>query len=292
MPPIFRAIGDEFNHRFSRKDTAPVNSFEGFNASGAVILRDRRGTRKAEIPDVETKSETLGNDPLAIYKPSGAKQVDTAKAMGNFTGWTFAAVNAIASEVANIQFRLYQVAGDDQEEADPDHELLTLLDGVNEHMTGPELKYVTMAHLEMTGNFFWLLDGVKSDTDKPRAIYPLNPGRVKVKLDKSSFPYKIAHYEFTIDGVIYHFEPYQILHGKYPDPNDPFVGIGVPQTIPVWIDSDNYAMEYILADTGVQSALDRGISKMARSYNETTLNQLKEVYLVVDLQHRTIVRSP
>ena len=36
--------------------------------------------------------------------------------MGNFTGWTFAAVNAIASEVANIQFRLYQIKGDDQEE--------------------------------------------------------------------------------------------------------------------------------------------------------------------------------
>ena len=74
--------------------------------------------------------------------------------MANFTGWSYAAVNAIASEVANIQFRLYQVKGDDQEEADPDHPLLTLLDGVNEHMTGPELKYVTMAHLEMTGNFF------------------------------------------------------------------------------------------------------------------------------------------
>jgi hypothetical protein len=108
---------------------------------------------------------------------SGVKQVDAAKAMGNFTGWTYTAVKAIASEVANIQFRLYQVKGDDQQEVDPDHELLTLLDGVNEHMTGPELKYVTMAHLELTGNFFWLLDGVKNDTDKPRAIYPLNPGR-------------------------------------------------------------------------------------------------------------------
>jgi len=177
---------------------------------------------------------------------------------------------------------------------------------------------------------------------------------VKVKLDKSSFPYKIAHYEFTIDGVIFTFQPYQILHGKYPDPNDPFVGIGIPQTIPVWIDSDNYAMEYnrkaellkvfeginkkqkehvlaglpkatgvektldqlfdlkewigitvdlatpiltsltrdeataalamiganhedILADSSVQSALDRGISQMARTYTETTLDQLKTV---------------
>jgi hypothetical protein len=45
---------------------------------------------------------------------------------------------------------------------------------------GPELKYVMMAHLELTGNFYWLLDGVKSDTDQPRAVYPLNPGRVRV----------------------------------------------------------------------------------------------------------------
>ena len=77
----------------------------------------------------------MGNDPLAIYKPSGAKSVDAAKAMANFTGWSYAAVNAIASEVANIQFRLYQIKGDDEEELN-DHALLTLLEGVNETMTG------------------------------------------------------------------------------------------------------------------------------------------------------------
>ena len=92
-----------------------------------------------------------------------------------------------------------------------------------------------------------------------------------MKLDKSSFPYKIGHYEFTIDSKVYHFQPYQILHVKYPDPKDPFVGIGVPQTIPVWIDSDNYAMEYnrkyflngaqiglyIQSDTNVEGNIER-----------------------------------
>jgi len=48
------------------------------------VLRDRRGTSKAEIPDVDFKSETLG-DPLATYKPTGAKHVDAARAMDNFT---------------------------------------------------------------------------------------------------------------------------------------------------------------------------------------------------------------
>jgi hypothetical protein len=65
---------------------------------------------------MDTKSEALRGDPLAICKPTGAKHVDAARAIGNFTGWTFAAVNAIASEVANIQLRLYRVNGDERTE--------------------------------------------------------------------------------------------------------------------------------------------------------------------------------
>lgn len=251
------------------KSELPVNRYSGFNNNG-VIVTDRRGTKRTEMPEVGEKAYGMGSDPLAIYKPAGAKTVSAAKAMGNFTGWTFAAVNAIASEVANIQLRLYRVAGDKHEEV-TDHALLDLLDGVNEQMTGIEFKYVMMAHLELTGNFYCLLDGASSETAPPRALYPLNPGSVRVKVDKSSFPYKLSHFEYTIDGKMYHFEPYQILHIKYPDPNDTFVGIGVPQTIPTWIDNDNYAMEYnrkffqngasigmyIQTETNVEGNLDR-----------------------------------
>ena len=167
-------------------------------------------------------------------------------------------------------WRLYKIKGKNHEEQD-DHELLDLLDGVNEYMTGIELKYTTVAHLELTGNCYWLLDGCKSDTDKPKAIHLLNPGRVRVKLNKSVFPYTIDRYEFTIDGKIFKFDPHQILHLKYPDPGDPYVGIGIPQTIPTWIDSDNYAMEYnrkfflngaaiglyITTTTNVEGSIDR-----------------------------------
>jgi HK97 family phage portal protein len=270
MPNFIRAIGDEFKSRLSQKDTAPVNAYQGFQSNGAIVVRDRRGTAKAEIPEVTEKGYG-GGDPLAIYKPTGAKSVSPAKAMASFNGWTFAAVNAIAREISNIQFRLYQVKGEDDHEEVSDHDLLTLLDGVNENMTGIELKYVMAAHLELTGNCYLLLDGVKSDTDKPRALYPLNPGSVRVHLDKTTFPYKLDHYTFTVDNKVFRFETYQILHIKYPDPNDPFVGIGFVQSIPAWIDSDNYAMEYnrkffqnganiglyIQTDTNVEGNIER-----------------------------------
>jgi HK97 family phage portal protein len=268
MPEFLKSVA-----RFvtaDQKDTAPVNRLEGFQANGAVVLRDRRGTAKAEIPEV-TEKGFGGGDPLAIYKPTGAKAVSPQKAMASFNGWTFAAVNAIAREISNIQFRLYQVKGDDDHEELPDHPLMTLLDGVNERMTGIELKYVMAAHLELTGNCYLLLDGAKSDTDQPRALYPLNPGSVRVHLQKDVFPYKLDHYRFTIDNKVFRFEPYQILHIKYPDPNDAFVGIGFVQSIPSWIDSDNYLMEYnrkyflngaqiglyIQTDTNVEGNIDR-----------------------------------
>jgi hypothetical protein len=129
--------------------TAPLNRYSGFNNDG-IVLTDRRGTKRVGVPDAEEKAFGMGSDPLAIYRPAGTKTVSAAKAMGNFTGWTFAAVNAIASEVANIQLRLYQVNGDKHEEVS-DHALLDLLEGVNDQMTGIEFKYTMMAHLELTG---------------------------------------------------------------------------------------------------------------------------------------------
>jgi HK97 family phage portal protein len=268
MPQFLRTIADRIEA--NRKGTITPNRFVGTTTQGAVVLEDRRGTRKAEIPNVDTKSSVLGNDPLAIYKPDGAKPIDAGRAMANFNGWTYAAVNAIAMEAVGIQLRLYQVKGKDHKELD-DHPLLDILDFPNPNMIGLELKYTLMAHLELTGNFFGLLDGVRDENTPPRAIYPLNPGSVGVRLNKDSFPYKIDHYEYTFDGKKYTFKPHQILHIRYPDPQDPFVGIGFPQTIPTWIDSDNYAMEYnrkyfingaqvglyIQTETNVEGNIDR-----------------------------------
>jgi HK97 family phage portal protein len=283
---IGAAIKAAQNPQSSTSDSP--HKYQGFKENGAVVMRDSRGTAKQELPDLDEKSMSGGDDPMAIYKPSGAKHVDAAKAMGAFTNWVYAAVNAIAMEVANIEWRLFQIKDDGDHEEQDDHELLTLLDGVNETMTGIELKYVTIAHLELTGNAFWFMEGVMNDTDRPTALYPLDPGRMKITLNKESFPYKVNGYEMTLDGKVYKFMREQILHIKYPDPSDPFVGIGVPQAVPNWIDSDNYAMEYnrkyflngaqvglyIKTDTNVEGNIDR-IRKGWANRHEGTANAHK-----------------
>jgi len=93
MPGFFGSIREEFASRFSRKDALSTNGFVDFQYNGTVVVRDRRGALKAQLPNVSEKSETLGNDPLAIYRPSGAKTVMPRRRCGNFNGWTNAAVH-------------------------------------------------------------------------------------------------------------------------------------------------------------------------------------------------------
>lgn len=186
----------------------------------------------------------LGSDPLAIYRTNPSKSIQPDKAMLSYNSWVFACVKAIADELANMRFRMYRIKKDGTQEEVFEHDLLDLLDSVNEFQTGPELKHIIASHLEMTGNAYILMDGVKSEKDRPTSLFALNPGAVKVILDKTAFPYRIMKYEYRIDNSKFTYEPYQILHIKYPDPNDPYQGIGTVQTIAAWIDIDNYATEY------------------------------------------------
>lgn len=185
-----------------------------------------------------------GSDPMVIYRPGTGKRIDANRAMSAYSGWVAACIRAIADEVSNVRFRLFSITKEGNHEEQHEHELLDLLDGVNEYQTGPELKHMIASHLELTGNAYLLLQGVKNDKSKPAAIFALPPANVKILLDKTVFPFKVKGYEFRQDGKKFNYQPYEIVHLKYPDPNNPYDGIGTVQQIPMWIDADNYAMEF------------------------------------------------
>ena len=113
--------------------------------------------------------EFSGNNQFVIERPSGLNPIDAARAIGNNKGFVYAAVNAKAREVMVIDWRLFEVKGDDNVEQ-KDHELLDLLDGVNDNMNGLELKYLTSASLDLTGNCYWYLEGVKNDMERAAAL--------------------------------------------------------------------------------------------------------------------------
>lgn len=194
-------------------------------------------TRKGFVP-----SAAGGADPFALWR-SGRK-VSPDKAFEVYAGWVYACIRAIAEEVGSMRVRLFQITKDGSHEEQFEHELIDILNAVNQFQTGLELKYTTAVHLELVGNAYWFLEGAKVQSDKPRAIYALNPARVKVIADRNLFPASIQRYQYRTQTNLYEFAPFQIVHLKYPDPTDPFEGIGTVQSLAQWIDADNYAMEF------------------------------------------------
>ena len=91
-PPQCRSastpVSGTFRYSISvnQKEIATVNHHENFRGNGEDVLRDHRGTAKAEIPATDPKGFGTLSDSLAIYKPSGTKIVDTATGMATVSG--------------------------------------------------------------------------------------------------------------------------------------------------------------------------------------------------------------
>lgn len=177
------------------------------------------------------------SDPFSLWMSS--KKLSSEKALSIYDGWVYACVRAIAEEVGKIELRLFQTKSDGTSEEIHDSEILDILASINSFQTKFELFFTTAAHLELTGNAFWFLDGVQNDGDKPTAIYSLNPKYIRII--KENVPVFISGYKYVIGASAQKFKPCQILHFKYPDPNDPYEGIGTVQAIQDWINADSYA---------------------------------------------------
>lgn len=191
--------------------------------------------------------EQSGNQ-FAMERPGGGDHIDPEKALANNRGYVYAAVNAIAREIMNIDLRLFEVDGEDHKEKDQDP-LLDLLDGVNPDMIGSELKYLTSAHLDLVGNCYWLLTDkhgspVNDDLAKPEAIYLLDPSVTHPVINTDHFPFHISGYKMKLGNRTYTFPTSAIIHFRLPDPMNFFEGRGIVQAGAEYIDNDNYAMEF------------------------------------------------
>lgn len=194
---------------------------------------------KANIPSV---SSSGGGDPFSMW--SGSNGVSAERALAAFTGWSYACIRSIAEEIEAIEFELYQVGKNDDQKRIYTHDLLDALAGANSGMIGLDMLYATTAHLEACGNAYWYLEGVKNDTDEPQSITLLNPSQVTPIIGKNGLLKKIIGYKYRDGTTETKVETFEMIHFKYINPSNVFVGIGTVQTAAQWIDADNYAMEF------------------------------------------------
>lgn len=217
-----------------------------FDRRGAIIISDMEKTKKnGEIINYRGIKEAGGNS-MMITRPSGAGvTVDPAKALDAYKNWAYAATKAISDEIAGIEFKVFKIKNEGEYEEILEHPILDLLESVNDTQTGPEFRYTLATHLELTGNAYILLPDVESLEEQPKSMYLLDPSKVKLKISKLTYPWKVTGYDFSIETEKYSYNPYKIIQLKYPNPGNPFIGLGTIQGIAEWIDNDNASTEFI-----------------------------------------------
>ncbi len=266
--------------------TRKLRFFGGVQKTGDQFIFDQRGairitekeitTKDGEIVKIRGIADSGSGSSMVIPRPGAGQRVTPSAAMDSYHGWVYACVKAIADEISNTEFRVYKVNSKGEHEELDSHPLIDFLDTVNDFQTGPEFKHILASHLELAGNAYILLGDVTDEDSKPKFMFLLDPSKVKIFLDKTSLPYRISHYIYTFDSKEWSFKPYQIIQIKYPNPSDPYLGLGTVQGIAEWIDNDSNSTQFL--KEFFQNGAQVGVTFETDMSSEDQLHELKESF--------------
>ena len=157
-----------------------------------------------------------------------------------------------------------------------DHPLLDLLARVNPFHNAFDLWELTTLYQEVHGCAYWYLD--IGPLGIPQAIWILPSQNVTPKQAKDS-PRPVDFYQYRAGATEQRFAPEQIIHFRYPDPRDPYIGGLSPLRAcyeQVALLSDYAAMKKaIYENRGLPSAIvspDAGYGEEERDRLETQWN--------------------
>lgn len=190
--------------------------------------------RAKAAPAAPDRAAALFSPP---YPPAGWWKSDPAEQLRNYSSWVYAAVNAIAQEVARQKPFVFVNTGQAEHEQTAlphTHPLCRLLSRPNPWLTPWELWYLTVVYLELTGNCFWYV--APSEAGTPAELWIIPTPWVRVVPDAREY---VRAYEVASPGTpAQTFSPDEIIHLKYPNPLDPHYGLSPLQANALTVDAN------------------------------------------------------
>jgi len=183
------------------------------------FLQKLAGINKA--PATEQSSNYLSFTDAYHYLTNLGKQTF----LKSYKSWVYAAVSKRADEFSAMKLTLNKIVkknGETTIEPQTDHPVLELLDKVNPYLALPDLLKITQIYKDLAGNAYWWL--IKSGNTITEIWPYLRPDRMSVIPSASKF---IAGYKYLVPktGQYEKFDAEDIIHFKYPNPLDPYIGV-------------------------------------------------------------------
>lgn len=195
-----------------------------------MFERVKRGWAAMKAAPAGQKTVTLISELFGgIFKGIEAQKLfdyESFLKAGTRNCWAlFRAVDLISKVAMDTPFRFQKKGGDGT--AILHKELTALFLSPNPFMNGVELLYITVGHMSLTGNSFWLKDEVNFENERPGKLWPLNPKRMSMVID----PHEgLIGYIYKVDGRDVPLELTEVIHHKVPHLNNDYWGLGLAES--------------------------------------------------------------
>lgn len=147
----------------------------------------------------------------------------------------YACINEISRAVPEAPLRIYDAEYNEL----PDHPLRRLIERPNPFLTEFELWELTLMYMYLSGNAYW--EKVRSRSGQVVELYPLRPDRVQIVPDDNKY---ISGYIYEIGGQKYPIDVDDIIHFKFNNPLDDFLGQSPLRAALRQVSVDNEATDY------------------------------------------------
>ena len=253
------------------------------------------------ISDGAFENDTADNKPgmsvfesstTSINKEPPARK--TSEYLKEMKGWVYSCINAISDSIADTQWKLYKYNAAGEVEEVFEHPILDVLYKVNEFTTKFDHFWLTQATLELTGEAPWYLE--KDTKGNILNMYILRPDRINILFDKDSL---ISGYKYVIKkggrSETITLASDEVIFLKYPNPDNPYRGLGTLQAVARTVDIENYAEKwnekFFYNSARPDGLLTVKVKRLTDEQKKKLKSSIREYYQSVDNAHKLMVLS-
>lgn len=203
--------------------------------------------------------------------------------------YVFIGIDKIATVTSAVDFDLFKILNEEGEaEKVHSHEVLDLIYKPNENQTKTEFMRILTINLKLSGETFIRL---VREGEKIVGMFNIRPDIVDVEFNDTGNGPELVYKVYT-GGEILTFTNYEMVHIKFPDPENPLRGAGVLRPAFSRITSEQKAMELqkntfanngrpdgILSVKGLNS--QEGTDKLKRKMKNTFAGKNKEERIAI-----------
>ncbi len=217
------------------------------------------------------------------------------------SGTVFSIVTTLASAVAAPQWHLYRKQpqdgrrryttadkGSDQRTEVVNHAALNLWNSPNDFTITSEFVAASQQHLELCGEAWWVLD--RSQGSFPSSMWLVRPDRMEPVPDPDSY---LKGYVYTSPGgQKIPLDIDDVIFTKFPNPMDPYRGLGPVASILVDVDALRYAKEFnrnFFLNNAVPGGVIQVDKRLSDSEWDELTNRWRESHQGVSRAHRVAV---